>query len=260
MMTKVAEGSYVLFADEGGRKWLAKAERGRELHTHHGVITLDDVIGVEYGSAVETHTGEVLWALEPLTEDFIMKAARPTQIIYPKDAGYLIVKAGVKCGDRVVEVGTGSWAFTTLLSRVVGPEGRVYTYEIDEKRAKLAMKNLERAGATHNVELKVRDAKEGVDERGVDAFFVDVGDPWALVDVAHEALKGGRVLAVLTPTYNQAEKVVRAMVGKFTDVETVELMLRRVLVRPGKTRPSNVMVGYTALLTTGRKIFMEGRA
>ena len=164
------------------------------------------------------------------------------------------VKSGIKSGSIVVEAGTGSGALTSLLAWIVRPNGHVYSYEIRDEFIKIAKENLSKADLLQYVTIKRGDVLEGIDERNVDAVFLDIGEPWRAVDVAYDALKGSGFLGIITPTYNQAERVIEAMRDKFIDVETVEIFLRKMLVRPGRTRPNMRMIGFTALLTTGRKI------
>jgi tRNA A58 N-methylase Trm61 len=41
--------------------------------------------------------------------------------------------------------------------------------------------------------------------------------------------------------------------GLFCDIEAVEIMLRHIEARSGKTRPSMRMIGHTCYLASGRK-------
>jgi len=251
----VLEGDYVLLSDEENKKWLVRATKGSVLQTHIGAIPLERLVGLRYGDVYETERGARVFILRPLPRDFVMKSGRKTQIIYPKDAGLLLVGLGISPGSRILEIGTGSGAMTTFLASAVGPSGVVYSYEIREEFAELAKKNLAKAGLLERVIIENRDAREGVDERDVDVAIVDIGDPWNVLDVIWNAIKGGGCVGIVVPTINQAERVVGLMErGGFVDVSCVELLLRNIEARVGRSRPSTRMVGHTAYLILGRKV------
>jgi predicted methyltransferase len=61
----------------------------------------------------------------------LLDAARPHDQIAPdawRQPAALIAFAGIKPGDRIADFMPGNGYFTRLLSRVVGPQGRVYAY------------------------------------------------------------------------------------------------------------------------------------
>lgn len=75
--------------------------------------------------------------------DYVMHyLKRRTQVVYPKEGAYILMRLDVSPGKRVGEAGTGSRVFTVCLSRAVGPQGQVYTYEQREEFYKLAQNNL----------------------------------------------------------------------------------------------------------------------
>ena len=87
----------------------------------------------------------------------------------------------------------------------------------------------------------------------MDAGILDVGDPWEVVKSMKSSLRPSAPMAAVTPTTNQAERLVAKMKEEgFVSVETMEILLRHLEARVGMTRPSNVMVGHTAYLTFGR--------
>jgi len=60
--------------------------------------------------------------------------------------------------------------------------------------------------------------------------------------------RGGRI-AILNPTYNQIERSSEALQQNgFTRVEAMEILVRGILARPGKTRPEQRMIGHTEFL------------
>lgn len=240
------------------KKWLVKVSADKKLHTHLGYIELGSLIGKEYGSSVKTSLGERLWILKPTIIDLIFKAERKTQIVYPKDLGMIATMTGISSGSIVVEAGTGSGALTTFIANLVKPNGHVFSYEIRPEFIEIAMRNIDKAGLSNFVTIKQADAKEGFNEKNVDAVIIDVGDPWTLVRVAWDALKGGGVIASISPTMNQVEKLVAELVNTgFVNIESLELLLRNLEARTGMTRPSFRMIGHTAYLTFARKVLPE---
>ena len=252
-MGTIAEDSFVLVYRDRRRRWLVKPKDTPKLHTHLGILDVAGLVGKEYGIAVTTTMGDELTILEPTIEDLVMKLARKTQVIYPKDLGLMAVKLGVHAGSKVVETGTGSGATTALMAYLVQPTGMVYTYDLNPEFQGVARKNVERLGLSKYVNFQVRDSRQGFGEAGFDAGILDVGDPWEVVHSMRESLKASAPMAAVTPTTNQAEKLVAKMKEEgFVNVETVEILLRYLEARVGMTRPSNVMVGHTAYLTFGR--------
>lgn len=254
-MEVIGDGDYVLLYSPDKKKgWLVRVEEGKEYHTHLGKAKLDEVVGRVWGSKLMTNKGKVLFLLRPTLEDFIMKFRRKTQIIYPKDAGLILIKLDVGNGSKVLEVGTGSGAMTAFLARAVAPDGKVVSYEIREDFYEMAKRNLESTGLLKYVELVNLDAKEGIKGKEYDAVMVDIGDPWMVLEQVSKVMKPSAPIAFITPTINQAERLTVALKETgFTMLECLELLFRRMEVRPGMSRPSTRMVGHTAYLVTARK-------
>ncbi len=250
----IREGDDVLVYFSKKYKYILKARRGSRFASHKGIVDFDDIIGKEYGSVFETDIGERFWVTKPNVLDYIDKFRRPTQIVYPKDAAYIALIADVRPGNTVVEAGIGSGALTAVLARLVAPDGKVIAYEVREEFAKVAMKNLEWAGLSKYVTVKIKDITEGIDEVGVDAVVLDMAMPWAVVKHAWRALKHGGVFVAYTPTIEQAMKVVAALRREgFIDICTVEILLREWKVEAGETRPETWMVAHTGFITYGRR-------
>lgn len=256
---EIKEGEYVLLYLDQRRKWLVKVSGGKEFHTHKGAIRLEDLIGRPYGCSISSSLGERFLALRPTLYDFIMKAERPTQIMYPKDIGLELLILGVGPGKRVIEIGTGSGSLTMALANAVRPDGMVFTYEARREFLEAAKRNLSRAGLLDYVTFHEADARAGLEERDVDAVAIDIGDPWEVIPLAEEALVGGGRIAIFCPTINQAERAAASLAkGMFADVEAYECLLREILVRPGKTRPSTRMIGHTGYLVFARRVLERG--
>jgi len=237
------------------KKWLAKVTQDKKLHTHLGVIDISSTIGMEYGSAVRTTEGKVVFLIEPTLHDFIMKSERRTQIVYPKDLGYIAARTGLKSGSKVLEIGTGSGALATFMAGIVKPDGHIYSYDVNADFMEIARRNLEKSGMIDFVTMNQHDPHQGVDIREADVAVVDLGDPWTFIDQVHNALKGSGAFVAICPTMNQIEKTATELKRSgFADVEAVELMIRTMEAREGMTRPSMRMIGHTTYLVFARKV------
>lgn len=233
---------------------MIKAEAGKTFHTHKGYVKLDDLIGKEYGSTAKSSLGFEFTALKPLLQDYVMKSARQTQIMYPKDISLIVMFSGIGPGSRVVEAGTGTGALTTALAHYVRPSGRVYSYEIRPEFLKVAQKNLTRAGLADYVEVKNKDISLGIEEKEIDSVILDLAIPWVIVPNAQTALKPSGTIVSFSPTIDQVVRTVEALRGaSFVSVETIECLMRGMQVERGKTRPHTMMTGHSGYITFARK-------
>jgi tRNA (adenine57-N1/adenine58-N1)-methyltransferase len=180
---------------------------------------------------------------------------RRAQIITPKDAIALLHLAGVGPGGRVAEAGSGSGGLTLFLAHAVGAEGRVVSYDLREDHQRTARENLERAGFSGRVEFRIGDVRQGVPDQGLDAWVLDLPDPWESLGPLLPSLRVGGHLAAYVPTYNQLERTVREMRSRgLVEVRAEELLERALHVGEGGTRPETEMLGHTGFLAAGRKV------
>ena len=228
---------------------------GAEFQSHRGILRHDDLIGKPYGSQVFSHTGAPFFLLQPSIADILNDLPRATQILYPKDIGYILTMMGITPGKHVMEAGTGSGSVTIAMATAVGAEGRVISYEQKPDTQSLARKNVERVGLTSRVEFKLRDIREGFDETEMDAFFLDVQFPHEYIPQVRAALKPGGFFGTIIPTFNQVEKTLVALKkNNFAFVEVCELMLRHFKSDPARIRPADRMVAHTGYLIFARRI------
>lgn len=260
MQDQIQDGSHVFIFLDAKRNWIRKVAAGEEFHSNRGIIKYDDLIGKPYGIRVGSHSGTVFQIHRPSPTDIQIAMGRNTQIVYPKDAGTILVEAGIGAGMRVVESGTGSGALTSILSRAVGPSGQVYTYEIREDMYNGAKKNLEKYGLTENITMYNQDILEGIKEEDIDAVVLDLATPWELTDEAHRVLKPSRYIASYSPTIEQTMKTCKALGtdGKWGMIKTLEVLQREIMVRENKTRPTTWMVAHTGYITFARTMVGEG--
>lgn len=237
------------------KHFILTLQAGSKFETHRGILQHDDLIGKPWGTQVFSHIGAPFFLLQPSLADLINELPRTTQILYPKDIGFILITMGVGPGQTVIEAGTGSGSMTTALAYAVGPEGRVISYEVKPDAQNLARKNLTRFALDGRVDLKLRDIQEGFDETDADAFFLDVPNPYDYTAQVRAALKPGGYLCCLIPTFNQVEKTLLALrQTRFAFVEVCELLLRYYKPEPARIRPTDRMVAHTGFLVFARRI------
>jgi tRNA (adenine57-N1/adenine58-N1)-methyltransferase len=254
MNDRILAGDQVLATLEDGKTFLLRLTPGQRHSMHKGAIDHDDVIGRPWGDMLNTNTGAPVALLRPRWIDRMMKVHRRTNIMYPKDVAYILASLDLGPGRRVVEIGSGSGAMTQALAHAVLPGGHVFTYDRREEFSELAKRNCAAADYDTGIDFRTREAGDAL-EPEVDAVFTDVPEPWVELPVIHAALRGSGRFAAGIPTFNQAEQLAEALASNgFALIETIEIMVREILARSGRTRPAHRMIGHTQLVTTAVKI------
>lgn len=257
--TIIQEGDTVFLILDERRRWLVEAKKDRQFHTHMGIIEFNDIIGKPYGSCIFSRPyeeqGYRFYVLKPLPSDYILHMGRSTQIIYPKDAGLILLYSGIGPGSKVIEIGSGSGALTCILGYYVKPNGHVYSYDIRKRSLKQAKKNVKKANLTDFITVKHGNVFEGdVQHNNMDAVVLDMPTPWETIEIIAEFLKLSGSVISFSPTIEQAKKTTFALEGNnFSEIKTVELLERTIQIKKNATRPNTRMVGHSGYLTFGRK-------
>jgi tRNA (adenine57-N1/adenine58-N1)-methyltransferase len=248
-------GDLVLFYHNERAKYLLALQEKGHFSTHKGNISFPEVLLKDFGDIINTHTGTPFYILKPTLADLSMKVRRTTTIIYPKDAGLMLMKSFVFPGARVVETGTGSGALTTILATFVRPNGKVYSYEARQDFSDNAKANVQRVGLADYVEFYCGDIEKiGFKQKDVDAVFIDLPEPWIAIKHAYDALKGGHSLVSLSPNTEQIRKTKAVMeVEGFVRIKALEILERELLVRITGTRPTERMISHTGYLIFAQK-------
>lgn len=250
-------GERVLLVDERGRTFLIRLEPGGTFHFHGGQVPHDLVLGSPEGTEVHSTMGSRLVCWRPTMADFVLKMPRGAQVIYPKDVGTVLVYADIGPGMWVLEAGTGSGALTMALCRAVGPDGRVVSYEAREDFHQRAKTNLEMFFPTLPawLDLRLGDLREVTTSDEVfDRVVLDLPEPWAVLSEVRAVTRGGAILCTYLPTTNQVQQAALALEsGGFTDVRTLEVLLRTWHVTARSVRPDHRMVAHTGFITLARR-------
>jgi tRNA (adenine57-N1/adenine58-N1)-methyltransferase len=237
------------------KRFLINLTKDSKLETHRGVLYHNDLIGMPWGSRVLSHLGSPFLLLQPSLADILIETRRNTQIMYPKDIGFVLITMGIGPGIHVLEAGTGSGSLTTALAFMAGESGRVVSYETRPEMQRLAQKNLERVGLAHRVTFKMRDIVDGFDETDMDALFLDVPNPHDYLPQARRALKPGGYFGSILPTTNQVSLLLVALKREgFGFIDVCEVLLRYYKPVAERLRPTDRMVAHTGYLIFARTI------
>ncbi|MDR2017439.1 MAG: methyltransferase domain-containing protein [Syntrophobacterales bacterium] len=234
------------------RKYLKRVTSDKTFHGKGGTVNFSDLVGKQYGIRYGEYD-----LYEPTMEDIIMYGLmRETQIVFPKDGFYIPFKLNLRPGSRVLEVGTGSGALTFIFSRAVGPEGKVISFEKEDRHFRNARKNLERFLDWKNVEMRHEDIMYLIDYGGsyFDAAFIDVREPWVCLKKVRTLMRQSSTVGMIVPTANQVAEILKEIHRGFGHVEVIEIMLRKYKTVAERVRPEDRMIGHTGYLIFGRRL------
>ena len=237
-------------------------ESGKVFHTHRGILSHDDIIGLPDGSVVTNNVGVEHLALRPLLNDFVMSMPRGAAIIYPKDAAQILAQADIFPGATVVEAGVGSGALSLWLLRAIGPAGRLASFERRAEFADVARDNIATflGSDPDNWTITLGDLAETLpgtmQPQSVDRVVLDMLAPWDCLGAVSDALKPGGVLLCYVATVTQLSRVAEAIraSGFYTNPDSNETMIRGWHVEGLAVRPDHRMIGHTGFLITARRL------
>jgi tRNA (adenine57-N1/adenine58-N1)-methyltransferase len=176
---------------------------------------------------------------------------RGPQVILPKDIGIIIAYSGIDKNSVCIDAGTGSGWLAVSLARLCG---HVYSYDLRDDFLKIADQNVKHLGLD-NVTLKKGDVFKRIDEKDADLVTLDLPNAEKALRNARKALKQGGTVVGYLPHVEQVKRYVMKLgTLKFTDVHTVEVIVRDFLVRKEGMRPSNTGLWHTAYLVFARKV------
>lgn len=255
-------GERVQLTSPKGRLNTVTLTAGGAFHSHRGYVNHDDVIGRPDGTVVLANNGDEYLALRPKLTDFVMSMPRGAAIVYPKDAGQIVVRADVFPGARVIEAGVGSGALSLYLLRAIGEDGELLSIERRSEFAEIAQSNVATflGASPSNWRVELGDFAEvvpaQVEPGSIDRIVLDMLAPWECVEAAAEALTPGGVLCCYVATVTQLSRTVEAIRGLdvFTEAEASETLVRTWHVEGLAVRPDHRMTGHTGFLLTARRL------
>jgi tRNA (adenine57-N1/adenine58-N1)-methyltransferase catalytic subunit len=251
-------GDLAQLAGVNHKNFIIQLEAGKTFHTHRGKVAHDDLIGQPWGSQVFSHTGSPFFLLQPPLSEMLRGIKRNTQILYPKDIGFILVMMGIGPGQQIVEAGTGSGALSTAFAYAIGPQGHLTTYEARPEMMQMAKNNLEKVGLSERVSFNLRDIRDGFDVTNADALFLDLPNPFDYIDQVRSALKPGGFFGCILPTVNQVSLILGALQrNRFAFIDVCEVLLRFYKPEPDRLRPVDRMIAHTGFLIFARPVQLK---
>jgi tRNA (adenine57-N1/adenine58-N1)-methyltransferase catalytic subunit len=251
------EGESVLLVDRSGRRRLLRLRAGARFHSSKGTVEHVDLLDAEQGALVRTSTGAPFTIWRPRLSDYVLEMTRHSGVIYPKDAGVILLWGDIGPGMIVLEAGLGSGALTLYLLRAVGQTGRVISYETREDFVDLARKNINGfQGPPANHVIRVRDVNGVIEDAPLDRVVLDVPEPWRAIPSCVEALSPGGLFLTYNPSIVQVQQTVETLnaCGWFEAPEVLETLYRPWKVEGQAVRPEQTMVGHTGFIVIARRL------
>ena len=111
---------------------------------------------------------------------------------------------GVRSGATVADVGAGDGFFTSRLARAVGPDGRVFAVDVDEKALARLQKRLEDEGIRNVFVVKGTATDPRLPERTLDAALIvnayhEMREHQQMLSALRSALKPNGKLVIVEP-------------------------------------------------------------
>jgi predicted O-methyltransferase YrrM len=136
----------------------------------------------ELWTAVDRYVAESLIPRDPVLEEALQAnaaAGLPTIDVTPNQGKLLYFLARIQGARRILEIGTLGGYSTIWLARALPSDGTLVTLEVEAKHADVARANIERAGLSSIVQLRLGPALESLSQlnkesaRPFDLIFID---------------------------------------------------------------------------------------
>lgn len=186
---------------------------------------------------------------QPIDEAKALK--QDVQRIQWKDLGVIAARIGVHKNMIFAESGTGSGGATSFFAPLVK---KVYSYDIRKEASERVQKELDRLKIT-NVTFGVGSIDEIETPEQVDAFLLDVPEPWKAWEAMEKNVKLGGFVVGYTPNANQLQQFVKDAPKNFKKEHVCEIIERHWRVHGMVCRPETADFSHTAFLSFFRKIY-----
>ncbi|KAJ1761375.1 tRNA (adenine-N(1)-)-methyltransferase catalytic subunit trm61 [Coemansia sp. RSA 2523] len=189
---------------------------GQIFNNRFGSFRHSDMVGLKYGSKIQSHTGRgFVYLLHPTPALWTQVVPHRTQILYLPDISFISLYLNLMPGKIVIESGTGSGSFSHSIARTIAPSGHLYTFEYHELRANAARKEFDEHSLANMVTIEHRDViANGFGRTNLaDAVFLDLPAPWDAVEAAKQTLRKDTIgrICCFSPCIEQVQRTTLAL-------------------------------------------------
>ena len=208
------------------RQLIITVTKGAVIQTRHGALQHDSLIGIPFGSKVNTKNDKgFVWVLRLTPELWTVNLRHRTQVIYHHDISLIVMMLDLKPEHIVLEAGTGSGSLSHALIRAVSPHGHLFTYDFHKERAGIARKEFDEHGIGEHVTCTHADVVNngfGL-ENMADAVVLDLPTVHQAVGHARKAMKVGARICSFSPCIEQVQRMCAQLHSEgFHDIRTFE--------------------------------------
>ncbi|KAI9477642.1 tRNA (adenine-N(1)-)-methyltransferase catalytic subunit trm61 [Coemansia sp. RSA 989] len=234
----IEEGDLVVAYATPESMSVIKVRPGEILNNRYGNFWHSKMVGLKFGSKVQSQTGTgFIHLLSPTPALWTQVVPHRTQILYLPDISFISLYLDLKPGKVVIESGTGSGSFSHSIARTVAPTGHLFTFEYHELRAQTARQEFDQHDLSDIVTIEHRDViSDGFGRKNIaDAVFLDLPAPWDAVAAAKQALRTDTIgrICCFSPCIEQVQHTALALNEHgFADIRMFECLAKNHEVRP----------------------------
>jgi tRNA (adenine57-N1/adenine58-N1)-methyltransferase len=199
-------------------------EKGKSLGNNIGTFPHESLANRRYGERIYSKRKDKYFIiLQFLTNIYERCLTRLTQILFNPDISLVLSLLNINKDSIIYESGTGSGCLSTNMAQILNNgNGHLYTLEFNKERQTKLNEGFKVFGFENTISCIHRDVIENGFElpddilvvsshaKG-DGIFVDLPNPWDVVDSIKNVLRSGGALVSFSPCIEQVEKMMKGL-------------------------------------------------